>query len=168
MGYVLEGPKMKFDTAFDKLLVHEGGYSDNASDPGGKTRYGITEDVARANGYLGLMNELPLALAKVIYFKSYWSTCRCDDLPDAVKFDVFDGAVNSGNGQSIKWLQRAIGIVADGVVGSATIKACADFSGSSISARYNGQRLMFMTKLKVWNAFSQGWAARIAKNLMDT
>jgi lysozyme family protein len=158
---------MNFNTAFDKLMVHEGGYSDNSSDPGGKTRYGITEDVARASGYLGEMSELPLTLAKVIYLRSYWSPCRCEDLPDAVKFDVFDGAVNSGNGQSIKWLQRAIGVADDGVIGKLTIDAAQNIPGGIVAARYNGQRLMFMTRLKVWNAFSQGWAARIAKNLME-
>lgn len=158
---------MNFNTAFDKLMVHEGGYSDNASDPGGKTRYGITEVVARANGYLGKMSELPLMLAKTIYLESYWIPCHCDNLPDSVKFDVFDGAVNSGCGQSIKWLQRTVGVADDGVVGPATIKACGDFSGASISARYNGQRLMFMANSKVWNTFSRGWAARIAKNLIE-
>ena len=119
---------MNFDAAFDKLIEREGGYSDNASDPGGKTRYGITESVARANGYLGAMNELPMALAKVIYFKSYWSTCHCDELPDAVRYDVFDGAVNSGNSQSIKWLQRAINVSDDGVIGKVTIDAAQNLS----------------------------------------
>ena len=34
---------MNFDQAFTTLLGHEGGYSDHPADPGGKTRYGITE-----------------------------------------------------------------------------------------------------------------------------
>ncbi len=38
-----------FDDVFTELLTHEGGYSDRdaTADPGGKTRFGITERVAR-------------------------------------------------------------------------------------------------------------------------
>jgi hypothetical protein len=55
---------VNFLTAFDKLLKHEGDYSDHKDDPGGKTRYGITEAVAREVGYRGDMRELPLDLAQ--------------------------------------------------------------------------------------------------------
>ena len=59
---------MIFEIAFEKLLKHEGGYSDHAADPGGKTRYGVTEAVAREVGYKGDMRDLSLDLAKRIYF----------------------------------------------------------------------------------------------------
>ena len=42
---------MNFDTAFEKLIDHEGGYSNHATDPGGATNHGVTQAVARANGY---------------------------------------------------------------------------------------------------------------------
>ncbi len=57
---------MNFDTAFTKVLGHEGGFSDHPDDPGGKTRFGVTEAVARRVGYKGEMRELPLDLAKQI------------------------------------------------------------------------------------------------------
>ena len=41
---------MTFDECFDALLVHEGEYADLENDPGGKTRYGVTEAVARSAG----------------------------------------------------------------------------------------------------------------------
>jgi lysozyme family protein len=41
---------MSFDSAFQKVIMVEGGYSDHPSDTGGKTQFGITEAVARANG----------------------------------------------------------------------------------------------------------------------
>ena len=44
---------MNFERAFEKLLGHEGGFVDHPKDPGGSTRYGITQRVARANGYEG-------------------------------------------------------------------------------------------------------------------
>ena len=42
---------MNFERAFEKLLGHEGGFVDHPKDPGGSTRYGITQRVARANGH---------------------------------------------------------------------------------------------------------------------
>ena len=156
---------MTFDDAFTKLLGHEGGYSDNAADTGGKTMYGITETVARANGYTGDMRALPVDVAKSIYKASYWTPCKCDELPDPVAFDVFDTAVNSGCAQSIKFLQRALNIGDDGVIGPVTLKAVRSIPAYVVASRFNGQRLDFMTRLKVWPVFGAGWARRIASNL---
>jgi lysozyme family protein len=32
-----------FDKAFDRLMGHEGGYTDNPKDPGGETNWGISK-----------------------------------------------------------------------------------------------------------------------------
>ena len=58
---------MSFDTEFQRVVLIEGGYSDNPLDSGGKTKYGITEAVARAYGYTGEMRDLPLSVARAIY-----------------------------------------------------------------------------------------------------
>ena len=87
---------MTFDEAFNLLLLHEGGFSDHAADPGGKTKYGITEAVAREEGYHGDMKQLPLTTAHRIYRKNYWDAMRLDQCPPEVRFDLFDAAVNSG------------------------------------------------------------------------
>jgi len=157
---------MNFNQAFEALLGHEGGFSDNPRDPGGKTRYGVTEAVARANGYTGDMKDLPLDFAKQIYQKLYWAAIRADDLPEALKFDVFDAAVNSGPVQATKWLQLALGVDPDGVIGRVTLGAAKDKNPAQTLARFNGYRLRFMTQLKTWPVFGRGWAARIAKNLI--
>ena len=75
---------MNFDNAFTKLIGFEGGFSDDARDPGGKTRFGVTEAVAREVGYRGDMRELPVDLAKRIYAERYWKPLHCDELPDAL------------------------------------------------------------------------------------
>jgi hypothetical protein len=56
----------------------EGGYSNNKKDPGGATMYGVTEEVARANGYRGDMRRFPkhcdgpaTACADNIYVSQY-------------------------------------------------------------------------------------------------
>ncbi len=152
---------MNFLTAFDKLLKHEGGYSDHAADPGGKTRYGVTEAVAREVGYRGDMRELPLELAQRIYKERYWDAVQAEALPPDVRYIVFDGAVNSGVAQSSKWLQRACGVKDDGVIGPITIRAASTLHSEGLRRRILAQRLRFMAKLPNWPAFSRGWANRI-------
>jgi lysozyme family protein len=151
---------MNFDAAFDKLLKHEGGYSDHAADPGGKTRYGITEAVAREAGYQGDMRDLPLDLAKQIYKEKYW----VEVLPPDVRYVVFDAAVNSGAAQAAKWLQRACGVIDDGVIGPQTIQAA---RAEGVKSKMLAQRLRFMAGLSTWPNFGRGWARRIA-DLLET
>jgi lysozyme family protein len=157
---------MHFDTAFALLLGHEGDFSDHAADPGGKTRFGITEAVARQAGYTGDMRALPVELAKRIYLDSYWRPVRADDLPPGVRYIVFDGAVNSGPAQSALWLQRALGVTADGVIGPRTLAAAYAKDAQQLKTAILAQRLRFMTSLTNWPAFSRGWARRIA-DLME-
>lgn len=157
---------MNFDQAFQTVLKHEGGYSDHAADPGGKTRFGITEAVAREAGYQGDMRELPQDLAKQIYRQRYWDAVRADELPDAVRYVVFDAAVNSGVRQAVRWLQRAVGAKDDGVIGPQTLWLVHDINPEKLLRLYLAQRLNFMSGLPTWPAFGRGWARRIA-SLME-
>lgn len=156
---------MNFDEAFDRLIGHEGGYSFHPSDPGGETMWGVTARVARADGYTGDMRSLPRDRAKAIYRKSYWAAVQADQLPEAVRFEVFDAAVNSGPVQAVKWLQRALGVRDDGALGPVTL-AAARSADAMLPARFNGHRLQFMTDLAAWSSFGKGWARRIASNLL--
>jgi lysozyme family protein len=156
---------MTFDEAIKRVLMHEGGYSDHAADPGGKTMYGITEAVAREVGYRGNMNELPLDLAKRIYKDRYWDAIRADELPASIRYVMLDAAVNSGSRQAILWLQRALGVTADGLLGPVTI-AHAFANERNLASKLLSQRLRFMTNLSTWPSFGRGWARRIA-DLME-
>lgn len=156
---------MQFEEAFARLIAHEGGFVDHPDDPGGATRFGVTERVARAHGYRGSMRDLPITEARRIYRVLYWDAIKADQLPAAVRFHVFDAAVNSGVSQAAKWLQRAVGVRDDGVIGPATLSAVNTFHGSALAARFTGTRLQFMTDLPTWSTFGRGWARRIADNL---
>lgn len=157
---------MDFEEAVGKVLQHEGGYVDHPNDPGGATRYGITEAVARRVGYRGDMRELPLDLAKRIYRNDYWNAVRADELPAAARYVVFDAAVNSGPGQAARWLQAALGVTVDGAIGPKTIAAAQAMDGAELKARILSQRLKFMASLPTWPSFGRGWARRIA-DLME-
>lgn len=97
-----------FEAAFARTIGHEGGFSDDPVDRGGKTRFGITETVARAYGYAGAMDKLPFAIAKAIYRERYWDYLSLDavaSLYPALAYKLFDAGVNCGQANAVKWLQ---------------------------------------------------------------
>lgn len=154
---------MKFDDAFKRLIGHEGALSDDPNDPGGLTKYGISQ-----RSYPNVdIKALTLDEAKSIYKRDYWNAVQMEHLPEGIRFDLFDMAVNSGVSQAVKTLQRAVGAGEDGKLGPVTIAAVRDFSEAQVVARFNGARLMFMTDLMTWQHFGKGWARRIAANLME-
>lgn len=156
---------MNFDQAFHELLGHEGGYVDHPKDPGGATRWGVTERVARSFGYSGHMRDFPVETAKAIYRRDYWDAVRADELPEGIRYAVFDGAVNSGAKQAIKWLQRGLGAVDDGILGPKTLELAKIAHPDRLMRDMLGARLQFMTDLATWPAFGRGWSRRIASIL---
>ena len=158
-----KGQAMNFDIAFERLIGHEGGYVDHPADPGGRTKYGITQ---RSYPNEDIRN-MTLERAKDIYRRDFWWAAGCDTVPDAVKFDLFDMAVNSGVKPAIKTLQRAVGVDDDGVIGPVTMQAMNDMHPARFVARFNGYRLRLMSSLPNWPAFGRGWANRIATNLIE-
>lgn len=156
---------MNFDTAFHKVLGHEGGYSNHPADKGGETMWGITHAVAKANGYYGDMKELPVEFAKKVYKKDYWDAVSADLLPPTVRFHVFDAAVNSGVTRAARWLQMVVGAEPDGKIGPKTLAAVNQQNPAAIVAKYSATRLKFMASLPNWPEFGRGWARRISDNL---
>lgn len=158
---------MNFDEAFYRLMGHEGGYVNHPSDPGGETMWGITLRVARENGYRGEMKDMSQDTAKIIAKKKYWDAVQADSLPAAIRYPMFDAAYNSGHVQAIKWLQRALEIENDGVLGPQTKKALERENALELKMKIIGQRLLFLTKLSGWVAFGKGWSRRLA-DLLQT
>ena len=153
----------EFDVAFARLIDHEGGLVDHPSDPGGLTKYGISQRSYPREDIRGMTLER----AKEIYKNDFWNKAGCDAVPSAVIFDLFDMAVNSGVSRAIKSLQRTVGVADDGVLGPVTLQAVQSMSPQRLVARFNGARLLFMASLSNWPAFSRGWATRIANNLLE-
>jgi len=158
---------MDFDTAFDMLIGFEGAYSRHPDDPGGETMFGVTRRVAMQEGYAGDMHVMPREFAKQVYQRRYWDAVKAESLPEALRFTVFDAAVNSGVSQAVKWLQRAVDVADDGVLGPMTLQAAQRANGLRTAVQMNALRLDFMTSLPTWGAFSRGWCRRIAANLQE-
>lgn len=154
---------MNFDTSFGELIDHEGGYVRNPSDPGGETKFGIskrsypTEDI----------KNMTLERAREIYRHDYWEQSGGEVLPEAIRFDVFDMAVNSGPRAAIKNLQKTVGVHEDGLIGVKTLMAVNAMNPFQLIARFNACRLIFMSDLAAWPSFSRGWVKRCANNILS-
>lgn len=121
----------------DKLIVDEGGFVDNPKDPGGPTKYGITEKVAREHGYKAEMRDLPESLARAIYYSDYVIKPGFDKvllLSADIAAELVDTGVNCGQPVAAKFLQLCLNsfnlngkihadLVPDGDIGPATINA---------------------------------------------
>lgn len=158
-----------FKRSMPLVLKHEGGKVDDPRDPGGRTNQGVTQRVY--NGYRvkrGLpvldVYDMEPAERDAIYKLQYWDAIHGDQLPDGVDYVVFDGAVNSGPSQSIKWLQRALGnLPVDGQIGQATLAAVAEHGDpDALVEAICDRRMAFLQALKTWGTFGKGWSRRVA------
>lgn len=154
---------MNFAEAFAKLVQHEGGFVNDRKDPGGATKFGISK-AAYPNEDIPNMT---LARAAELYQRDYWGPAGCDAMPDAMKMQVFDMAVNSGVKTAIRLVQKAIDETVDGSLGPRTLTAIQTMPPARLIARFNGQRLAFYAALSTWPAFGRGWAMRVADCLME-
>lgn len=156
-----------YTDALARVLVHEGGKVDDPRDPGGRTNQGVIQRVYNAwRERKGLATRDVYLMTNAerddIYRAQYWDAIKGDKLPVGVSYVVFDGAVNSGPKQSIKWLQRALGIAADGVIGEVTMAALAnDADNDKLIAAIADRRLAFLKALKTFPRFGKGWVRRV-------
>ncbi|MCS0501633.1 glycoside hydrolase family 108 protein [Ancylobacter mangrovi] len=156
-----------FDEALKRVLVHEGGYANNPADPGGATMKGITQRVydgwrRRKGAPVRSVRRIGDDEVTAIYRAQYWDVIRGDELPPGVDYVVFDGAVNSGPAQSVKWLQRALGVGADGIVGTVTLAALTRYPDhDALVADIIARRLAMLRGLKTWRTFGTGWTRRL-------
>jgi lysozyme family protein len=144
------------DIIIDDIIRAEGGYSDNPNDSGGKTCWGITEAVARSNGFIGSMNNMDKDFARAIYYKQYVVKPKFDRvllLSNSIASELVDTGVNMGTATAGVMLQKALNafnnggklyadLVPDGDCGQKTIDALAAY----LKARLNddGERVLLV------------------------
>ncbi len=151
----------------------EGLYSNDPDDPGGATYKGVTTAVYNAyrdrNGLARRdVRKLTEQEHAEIIAAGYWNPLQCDRLPTGVDGMAFDAAYNSGAPQSAKWLQRTVGVKADGWVGNDTItavdKACHNDNGTIAVIRdMADRRLDMLRNLSTFWKFGKGWQNRIGE-----
>ena len=156
-----------WDASFEMVLAHEGGYTNDPRDPGGRTNLGVTQ---RAwEGYVGkpvdevFMRKLTPEVVKPFYKAMYWDKIKGDQLPNGVDYAAYDLAVNSGVGRAAKYLQEIAGVVADGVIGPKSLEAIKVCDPEQMVMALCDMRLDFLKRLPTFETFGKGWTIRVAE-----
>ncbi len=160
---------MNFDTAFSVLVdpQHEGGYVNDPKDPGGETKYGLSK---RSYPAEDIRNMTP-DRAKQIYARDFWGPAGCDAVPNAIKYELFDFAVNTSQpghpATAVKALQRAAGCADDGVLGPNTLQKVQSMDPTLLMCRFFAQIIRYYTGLRpdLKVQYLSGWMNRLAANL---
>ncbi|HIC66466.1 MAG TPA: acetylmuramidase, partial [Paracoccus sp.] len=156
-----------FAACMAEIFAHEGGYVDHPKDPGGATNMGITIGTLREwrGGPVTKddVRSLTKREAETIYRARYWNPVRGDDLRAGVDLVALDPAVNSGVRRGVQWLQRAVGVTADGKMGPLTLKAANDATPVDAIKRACAVRMGFLRGLRTWDTFGRGWSRRVAR-----
>lgn len=149
-------------------LKYEGGKDDDPIDPGGRTNQGVIQ--REFSAFLkknGQPNRDVFTMTDTerdqIYYLNYGQKIHFDELPDGVDLIMLDGAINSGPAQSVKWAQRALGLTADGVLGTVTLERIQDHPDKDILiGQILDRRMAFLRSLKTFYHFGGGWTARVS------
>jgi lysozyme family protein len=162
---------MNFDQAFERLIGHEGSYSDDAKDPGNWTGGRVNVGELKGTKYGIAANTdieikaLSLEDAKKIYYRDWWLKAGADQLDGAIVFQLWDFAVNAGMSTAMRALQRAARVADDGNIGPLTLRAVRGMSTTDVLMRFAAQRLRFYTSLSTWPTYGKGWTNRVAGQL---
>lgn len=133
---------MSFERAFEIVIGAEGGLVDDPADPGGLTKYGISQ---RTYPKLDIRN-LTLEQAREIYQRDYWEAAGCDLITNPVlAILVFDAAVN----MSVERAQRLEITHPDPI-------------------EFQAERALYYAHLSTFPRFGRGWMRRLFRVLLQS
>jgi len=150
-----------FESAIDRVLSHEGGYVNNPADPGGETQWGISK-----RSYPDVdIKTLTRDGAKKLYRRDFWDPVASQIHDDALMYQVLDAAVNHGMGNSVRFIQRALGLADDGHWGPHSQEVFKSQDPKDVHLLFLAERFEFWAKLKAFDTFGRGWVRRGATNM---
>jgi hypothetical protein len=98
---------MEFNNALQFVLSKEGGYSNDPTDRGGATNFGISQ---KAHPNIDV-TKLTLDDAAQIYKNDYWDKIGADNMPPEMRLVAFDAAVQHGVPTARKMIENSGGDV---------------------------------------------------------
>ena len=146
----------KLERCLDAVLADEGGLANHRQDPGGLTKYGISQ---RAYPTLNIA-ALTVEQAKSIYQRDYWNPINGDNLPTGLDLILFDCAVNQGVSTAIQLLQQVLGLKTDGHIGPITLAASAKAMPSLLN-NFAAERALRYEFNRNEEVFGRGWYRRL-------
>ncbi|WP_288400165.1 glycosyl hydrolase 108 family protein [uncultured Acinetobacter sp.] len=166
--------KLTFEQAFDRLIGHEGEFTDDPKDRGNWTTGIIGKGICKGTKFgisamtypdLDIKN-LTLDQAKAIYKRDWWDKLNADSLDAAIVFQVWDFAINAGMGTAKRKLQKSVGMAEDGIIGPVTLKAILKADLNDLLMKFNAERLNYYTCLSTWPRYGKTWTRRVANQLV--
>lgn len=169
------------DTAiFTKALAHvlemEGGFTDDAYDPGGPTNRGITlevyasikgqtVDATSRDRLIAELKSIPDATVADIYRRRYFEPADCNAFTAPLALMHFDAAVNHGVGAAIRMLQQSADVTIDGEIGPETLGAIGARNVVDLIEVYADIRRARYRALPHFWRFGRGWLKRVDATL---
>lgn len=168
----------RFAVALKAVIEHEGGYSNNPDDSGGKTNFGITQkELLKVSEILKIPSDVKILTKEdaAIYYKTEWwdryHFNAINSVPISCK--IFDMTINIGPSAAFKILQKACTYLnkplpIDGIMGTITIgivnRLCIDgHEQEIIDALIDTQKKYYIDIIKhnpKQGIFLKGWLKR--------
>lgn len=165
-------PKGNFDKSINLMLGLEGGKTDEGTDRGGRTNYGITQFTYNA---WNKKHKLPKRdvfkitpeIAKQIYKEEYWSIIKGDQLPRNVANAILSMALTDGPQDSIKFVQKMLGVQpVSGVMGPITMAKIWEKSktgDAEFAKAILNKQIDRYQKDEQASTYGKGWTNRVEK-----
>ncbi len=161
------------DKIIDNVIKEEvgnapnGGYTNDPTDAGGRTQYGISE---KSNPEAWADDKVTPEEARAIYHRKYVESPGFDRIPDPnLCAQLVDYGVTSGPVIAIRALQRCVGAEEDGVLGPETLHKLALQDSKTVNNKIVGERVKMIGRLVVKNKsqvrFLSGWLNRAVEFL---
>ena len=156
--------------SMDIMMKLEGGKSDLKSDRGGRTNLGVTQrefDKFREKQGLPRKDVFNITKqeAQQVYKIGYWNIIKGDELPLNVAHAMFSYALTDGPQDSIRFVQRLLGVEVTGFMGPKTKQAI--WNASKNGDRKLTERILNKQIARYENdeqeQFQKGWVNRVKK-----
>lgn len=149
----------EINLALQKVLANEGGYVNDPDDPGGATKYGVTQSDMPDVDIQSITPEQATAYYQAHFINPLYTSIRSQAILDK----LVDMGVLFGFTESVLLLQFALALKMDGVFGPVTLSAV---NSSDCLQHYKdilAQHAYNIVRARPRDAkFYQGWLNRIA------
>jgi lysozyme family protein len=170
-----------FSIALEKVLDHEGNFSNDPVDSGEMTMSGISRNnwpdwdgwvivdkFIKDHGIINnILIEAPRLYDKVCVFYqlNFWDKLKCNLIANqSVAESLFDYAVNTGIIHAVKIIQKCVGVPVDGIIGLITINAINAANSELLLYKMVNEKIKryinICKKKPSQNKFLLGWITR--------
>lgn len=164
--------KSNISQVMDWVFLHEGGYAERDSEPGGAVNMGISftafKDWWTKSKKLGEpsfadLKSLTRTDAEGIYKDWFFTPTAFDTMPSGVDYALIDLAVNSGVGGALRAVSRQLKFPVTGKMTPQLSWALRFRDSRAVINAICDARLALMMGSKKWERFKDNWTRRVTK-----